>query len=164
MNGGAKWFVFETTAKQNKFIQEKINRFTPKVDQIKNEVAGNVDVTSILINSNSLRFNKVEEIVRSLNGRLRVDYLLTAEIKDNNNGNFHILGGHKLEDHVSGQLVDFAHRQGLDYILGQRVIGPNGEIDIIFITNDVSVSLEEKLLQYLITCDNYFVYSDKNWT
>ena len=161
---GAKWFIFETTAKQNKFIQEKINKFTPKVDQIKHEATGNVNITSILINSQKLRDNKIEEIKSCLDGRLRVDYLLTAEIKDDNNGTFHILGGRKLEDHVSLQLSEFAQTHELEYLLGQRIIGTNGEIDIILITNNTSSSLEEQLLDHLINSDNYYVYADKKLT
>ncbi len=159
-NGGAKWFIFETTAKQNKFIGEKINKFNPKVEHIKDVATGNVAITSVLINSNRIRYQKVQEIMNSFNGQLRVDYLLTADIKDENNGNYHKLGGRKLEDHVCGQLTEFAEENDLEYFIGQRIIGPNGEIDIILITNNTSLILEKQLLQYLRSCDNYNIFKD----
>lgn len=161
-NGGAKWFIFETTAKQNKFMMEKINKFNPKVENIKESATGNVDVRSLLINSNKIHANRVDEIRAAFKGQLRVDYLLAAEIRDNNNGNFHILGGRKYEDHVCEQIEQFAEKQDLDYLLEKRILGPNGEIDIILITDNTSKSLENNLLKHLRNCDNYRIFKEKN--
>lgn len=159
-NGGAKWFIFETTAKQNKFMKEKINKFHAKVEQIKKDATGNVSVTSILINSIKLKNHKVKEIMNSFNGRLRVDYLLTAEIKDPHNGKFHILGGRKFEDYVYTQVTEFARLHQLDCFIEQRILGINGEIDIILITNHTSQFLEQKLLHYLKAIDQYTIFKE----
>lgn len=139
---------------------EKINKFNPKVEHIKQEATGNVQVRSLLINSNKIHKNKVEEIRNAFNGQLRVDYLLTAEIRDNNNGNFHILGGRKYEDHVAEQIKQVADKNNIEYLMEKRILGPNGEIDIILITNNTTNSFENKLLRHLRNCDKYSIFKE----
>jgi hypothetical protein len=61
---------------------------------------------------------------------------------------------------VAEQIKQVADKNNIEYLMEKRILGPNGEIDIILITNNTTNSFENKLLRHLRNCDKYSIFKE----